>query len=127
MQRTGIRGVEGKTGKRVLFCLTHTAGGSILHNSLEMCIVGSGEYRGRSGANEEIEMKKGIHPTYKEVSITCGCGSTVKTRSTSKDIAVEICSVCHPFYSGKQKIVDAGGRVERFRKKYGLKDESAEK
>ncbi len=71
-------------------------------------------------------MKKGIHPAYNEVTITCGCGSTVKTRSTGKDIAVEICSVCHPFYSGKQKILDAGGRVERFRKKYGLKDESAE-
>ncbi|MHB9028250.1 MAG: 50S ribosomal protein L31 [Candidatus Latescibacterota bacterium] len=73
-------------------------------------------------------MKKGIHPKYKEITITCGCGSTVKTGSTTgSDMSVEICSVCHPFYSGKQKIVDSGGRVERFRKKYGLKEESAEK
>jgi len=71
-------------------------------------------------------MKKGIHPKYKEISITCGCGNTVKTRSTSSDMTVEICSVCHPFYSGKQKIVDTGGRVERFRKKYGLTEETPE-
>ncbi len=72
-------------------------------------------------------MKEGIHPKYKEITITCGCGNVVKTRSTSGDMHVEICSVCHPFYSGKQKILDSGGRVERFRKKYGLKEESAEK
>lgn len=72
-------------------------------------------------------MKEGIHPKYKEITITCGCGNVVKTRSTGTNMHVEICSVCHPFYSGKQKIMDSGGRVERFRKKYGLKEESAEK
>lgn len=71
-------------------------------------------------------MKKGIHPKYKEITITCGCGNEVKTKSTGNDMHVEICAVCHPFYSGKQKILDSGGRVERFRKKYGLKEESAE-
>ena len=71
-------------------------------------------------------MKEGIHPKYHEVTITCGCGNTIKTKSTSGgDMRVEICSNCHPFYSGKQKIVDTAGRVERFRKKYGLKEESS--
>ena len=69
-------------------------------------------------------MKDDIHPEYKECTITCFCGNSIKTRSTSGDMHVEICSACHPFYSGKQKIVDTAGRVERFRKKYGLKDES---
>jgi large subunit ribosomal protein L31 len=72
-------------------------------------------------------MKSGIHPKYEEVTITCGCGNVVKTRSTGGNLHVEICSACHPFYSGKQKIVDTAGRVERFRRKYGLKDESADK
>lgn len=66
-------------------------------------------------------MKKGIHPEYKEVTITCACGSVVKTRSTRSDIRVDICSACHPFFTGTQKIVDAEGRVERFRKKYAAK------
>jgi len=69
-------------------------------------------------------MKEGIHPKYEEVTITCGCGNEIKTRSTSGNMKVEICSSCHPLYSGKQKIIDTAGRVERFRKKYGLKDES---
>ena len=64
-------------------------------------------------------MKPNIHPEYNEVVITCACGSTVKTRSTRGSFAVDICSNCHPFYTGKQKIVDTAGRVERFRKKYG--------
>lgn len=72
-------------------------------------------------------MKKDIHPKYNDITVTCGCGSVVKTRSTAGDLTVEICSVCHPFYSGKQKLIDTGGRVERFRKKYGLTDASAEK
>jgi large subunit ribosomal protein L31 len=66
-------------------------------------------------------MKEGIHPEYAETTITCVCGSVVKTKSTKKDIKVEICSQCHPFITGKQKIVDAAGRVERFRKKYAEK------
>ena len=64
-------------------------------------------------------MKKGIHPDYHEVSAVCSCGNTFMTYSTSKELHVEICSVCHPFYSGKQKLVDTAGRVERFRQRYG--------
>ncbi len=64
-------------------------------------------------------MRKGIHPEYIESSITCACGNTFKTRSTKKEIRVEICSQCHPFFTGKQKFIDSEGRVEKFRKKYG--------
>lgn len=63
-------------------------------------------------------MKKGIHPEYKETTITCVCGAVIETRSTKPGIKVEICSQCHPFMTGKQKIVDTAGRVERFKKKY---------
>jgi large subunit ribosomal protein L31 len=67
-------------------------------------------------------MKEGIHPKYTEITVTCSCGNTFKTRSTlGQNLEVEVCSNCHPFYTGKQKIVDSGGRVDRFRKKYGLK------
>ena len=68
-------------------------------------------------------MKAGIHPNYKEVTVTCSCGSVFKTRSTlGKDaLHVEVCSACHPFYTGKQKIVDTAGRVEKFRQRYGMK------
>ena len=59
-------------------------------------------------------MKKDIHPNYQESLVTCGCGNTFKTRATVKELHIEICSVCHPFYSGKQKFVDAAGRVDRF-------------
>jgi large subunit ribosomal protein L31 len=63
-------------------------------------------------------MKKDIHPKYVETTVTCGCGETFKTRSTQDKIAVEVCSKCHPFYTGKQKFVDAAGRVERFKQKF---------
>ena len=63
-------------------------------------------------------MKGEIHPEYKEVRVVCACGETITTRSTRQDIHVDICSKCHPFYTGKQKIVDAEGRVEKFKKKY---------
>jgi large subunit ribosomal protein L31 len=64
-------------------------------------------------------MKSGIHPEYKEISVTCTCGNKFQTRSTiGHDLQVEVCSNCHPFYTGKQKIVDTGGRVDKFRKKY---------
>lgn len=66
-------------------------------------------------------MKKGIHPEYKEATIVCACGNTVHTRSTKESIHVEICSKCHPFYTGKQKLVDSAGRVERFQKRYAGK------
>jgi large subunit ribosomal protein L31 len=64
-------------------------------------------------------MKEGIHPEYKEANVTCACGSTFTTRSTLDTIHVEICSRCHPFFTGRQKLVDTAGRVERFRRKYG--------
>ena len=66
-------------------------------------------------------MKTGIHPTYHETSVTCGCGNTFTTRSTKADgtISVEVCSNCHPFYTGKQKILDTGGRVAKFEARYG--------
>ena len=63
-------------------------------------------------------MKEGIHPKYQDCTITCACGNVIHTRSTKKEIHVEICSACHPFYTGKQKLVDTAGRVERFKKKY---------
>ncbi|MDA0237609.1 MAG: 50S ribosomal protein L31 [Proteobacteria bacterium] len=64
-------------------------------------------------------MKADIHPGYFSVTVTCSCGEVFQTRSTSnKDISIEVCSVCHPFYTGKQKIVDKAGRVERFKQKY---------
>ncbi len=63
-------------------------------------------------------MKKEIHPEYKETSIKCACGSEVTVGSTKSDLTVEICSKCHPFYTGKQKLVDSAGRIERFRRKY---------
>jgi len=64
-------------------------------------------------------MKEGIHPKYVETEVTCGCGHSFKTRSTKPKIAVEICSNCHPFYTGQQKFVDTAGRVEKFQKKFG--------
>jgi large subunit ribosomal protein L31 len=64
-------------------------------------------------------MKAGIHPEYKQITVTCTCGNKFETRSTiGQDLQVEVCSNCHPFYTGKQKIVDTGGRVDKFRKKY---------
>ncbi|MEM7311330.1 MAG: 50S ribosomal protein L31 [Planctomycetota bacterium] len=64
-------------------------------------------------------MKKDIHPKYMECTVTCGCGNSFVTRATVKELRIEICSSCHPFYSGKQKFVDAAGRVDKFLKKYG--------
>jgi ribosomal protein L31 len=65
-------------------------------------------------------VKDGIHPKYEETTITCACGEVIKTKSTRKDIKVEICSKCHPFYTGKQKLVDTGGRVDRFKKRFNM-------
>jgi large subunit ribosomal protein L31 len=66
-------------------------------------------------------MKEGIHPEFHEDAVvTCACGNTFRTGSTQKEITVEICSACHPFFTGKQKFVDSAGRVEKFKKKYGL-------
>ena len=71
--------------------------------------------------NEVKRMKQGIHPNYVDCTITCACGNVIKTRSTKPEIHVEVCSKCHPFYTGKQKLVDTGGRVERFNKRFGRK------
>ena len=65
-------------------------------------------------------MKQGIHPDYKQTTIKCACGNVIETGSTKEDIRIEICSACHPFYTGKQKLVDTGGRVDKFRKRYGI-------
>jgi large subunit ribosomal protein L31 len=70
-------------------------------------------------------MKQGIHPNYHEITVSCACGETFKTQSTRKDdLHVEICSACHPFFTGKQKLVDTAGRVDRFNKRYGKKAEA---
>ncbi len=78
---------------------------------------------------ERSSMKVGIHPAYNEVNVVCACGHTFKTRSTHKgDIRVEICSSCHPFFTGKQKLVDTAGRVDKFERKYSkIRAEKAEK
>ncbi len=69
-------------------------------------------------------MREGIHPDYAPATISCACGVTYKTRTTRGDYSVEICAQCHPFYTGKQKIVDTAGRVERFRRRYEQADKS---
>ncbi|CAM4393903.1 50S ribosomal protein L31 [Paenibacillus alkaliterrae] len=65
-------------------------------------------------------MKQGIHPTYHVITATCACGNSFETGSIKSALRVEVCSQCHPFYTGKQKFLDAGGRVDRFKKKYGI-------
>lgn len=72
-------------------------------------------------------MKEGIHPEYKEAKVMCACGETFTTRSTKAVLRVDVCSKCHPFYTGKEKIVDVEGRVEKFRKKYAKKEVKTEK
>jgi len=67
-------------------------------------------------------VKENIHPDYEETTVTCACGEKFTTGSTKKNLRVEICSKCHPFFTGKQRIVDSGGRVEKFNKKYGIKN-----
>ena len=66
-------------------------------------------------------MREGIHPEYKQTTVRCACGETFEVGSTKENIQVEICSKCHPFYTGKQKLVDTGGRVDKFNKKFGRK------
>ena len=72
---------------------------------------------------EVKQMKEGIHPQYFDTTIKCACGNVIETGSTKENITVEICSKCHPFFTGKQKLVDTGGRVEKFRKRFGLKEQ----
>lgn len=73
------------------------------------------------GVSEVKTMKEGIHPNYGKAVVRCACGETFETGSTKKDLHVEVCSQCHPFFTGKQKLVDVGGRVDKFKKKYGMK------
>lgn len=68
-------------------------------------------------------MKENIHPKYAETDIRCACGETFTTGSTKKNLHVEICSKCHPFFTGKQKLIDTGGRIEKFKKKFGIVDD----
>jgi large subunit ribosomal protein L31 len=70
------------------------------------------------GTSRRWAVKAGIHPDYVETTITCACGEVIHTRSTKSEIRVEVCSKCHPFYTGKQKLMDTAGRVERFQRKY---------
>ena len=70
-------------------------------------------------------MKQGIHPDYAEATVKCSCGNTFTTRSTNNELHVELCNECHPFYTGKQKLVDTGGRVERFERRYGNRKKKA--
>jgi large subunit ribosomal protein L31 len=72
-------------------------------------------------------MKEGIHPEYNKTTVTCVCGNVFETRSTKPEIKVEICSQCHPFITGKQKIMDTAGRVERFNKKYAGQEDKTKK
>ncbi len=69
-------------------------------------------------------MKKDIHPKYQKVMVTCACGNSFETKSTKDKLIVEVCSACHPFYTGKQKILDTAGRVEKFNRRYKKKEES---
>ncbi len=70
-------------------------------------------------------MKQGVHPDYQIATVHCSCGNSFQTRSTKAELRVEVCSNCHPFYTGKQKLLDAGGRVERFQKKYANRPQPA--
>ena len=72
-------------------------------------------------------MREGIHPAYEEVAVRCACGNTFTTRSTKSELHLEICSACHPFFTGRQKLVDTEGRVERFTKKFGAQTAEARK
>lgn len=74
----------------------------------------------RQHNGEAIDMQAEIHPKYQELTATCSCGNVIKTKSTrGGDIHVDVCSSCHPFYTGKQKVVDSGGRIDRFKKRFG--------
>ena len=81
-----------------------------------------GAQQGLSGGMvyNEVIMKEGIHPKYQAIAVTCSCGNEIKTQSTiCKDIHVDVCSACHPFYTGKQKVMDVGGRIDKFKKRFG--------
>jgi large subunit ribosomal protein L31 len=81
---------------------------------------------GAQAGLEAAKMKEGIHPEYMEATVTCACGNTWVTRSTKPQLKVEVCSNCHPFYTGQQKMIDTEGRVERFIRRWGLQERYAE-
>ena len=94
-------------------------------NELKLCynlVVKNSDTKIRN-SKEVKKMREGIHPDYQEAVVKCACGNTFTTGSTKKELKVEICSKCHPFFTGKQKIVDAGGRVEKFMKKFNIANE----
>jgi large subunit ribosomal protein L31 len=99
----------------------------LLQSWLRLAVSGLRRYTARpqfsgSGHQPRTVMKAGIHPDYKDITVTCSCGNTFATRSTlGSDLQIEVCSNCHPFYTGKQKVVDTGGRVDKFRKKYAAR------
>ena len=81
----------------------------------------SGSRKAAPVKKEVNSMKEGIHPKYVECKVTCACGNTFVTRSTKPELKLDVCSQCHPFFTGQQKFMNAGGRVEKFKNKYGLK------
>jgi large subunit ribosomal protein L31 len=99
--------------------LTETSLTLSLKTGISFAIIRA--FQGRAG-EEVTGMKKGVHPQYGKTTITCACGASYEVGSTKKDLKVELCSRCHPYFTGVQKIIDTGGRVERFKSKYGIKD-----
>lgn len=85
-------------------------------------VVATGKHREPDNIREEYRMKADIHPNYGDIKVTCSCGNSFTTGSTAgQDLSIDVCSACHPFYTGKQKLVDTAGRIDKFKKKYGKK------
>lgn len=85
-----------------------------------LCYTNQAVWKSAIIRNEVYKMKEGLHPEYQQATVTCNCGNTFTTGSTKKEIHVEICSACHPFYTGQQKATQARGRIDKFNKKYGM-------
>lgn len=110
---------DGCTARRfLLYAMVRPAG-----SARAACRIGM---MGRQAGLEAAKMKEGIHPEYMEATVTCACGNTWVTRSTKPELKVEVCSNCHPFYTGQQKMIDTEGRVERFIRRWGLQERYAE-
>jgi large subunit ribosomal protein L31 len=90
-------------------------------NYIRWYIIGfSRAAQNRACPKNEVDMREGIHPKYHKILVTCACGNKFETSSTKSEIRLEMCSACHPFFTGKQKLIDTAGRIERFQKRYGL-------
>lgn len=89
--------------------------------SLAPSLRRAGLYHSQPGKREVLIMREGIHPKYQECKVTCGCGNTFMTGSTATELRVDVCSKCHPFFTGRQRDVAAGGRIEKFNRRYGRK------